>query len=94
MFSVRFTSLLLVLLLLAAPAVGQETRTHIDGTVTDSSGAALPGVTVQAANERGQSFNTFTDDAGYFRFPSIPPGTYTVTASLAGSVIGSFPWAG
>ena len=85
MHRARFTSLLLVLLLLAtASAVGQETRTHIDGTVTDSSGAALPGVTVEALNERGQRFQTVSDDAGYFRFPSIPPGTYTVTSSLAG----------
>jgi hypothetical protein len=80
----RYVSLAILVLAVAMPIAAQETRTHIEGTVTDSSGAALPGVSVEALNERGQRFQTLTDNSGYFRFPAVPPGTYTVTASLAG----------
>lgn len=73
-----------VLLLSAVSAVAQETTAAIQGTITDSSGAALPGVTVEAVSSRGQKFTTSTDSAGRYRFPSLPPGSYTVTAMLAG----------
>jgi hypothetical protein len=73
-----------VLLLSAVSAVAQETTAAIQGTITDSSGAALPGVTVEAVSSRGQRFTASTDSAGRYRFPSVPPGVYTVTATLGG----------
>jgi hypothetical protein len=73
-----------VLLLTAIPAVAQETTAAIQGTITDAQGAALPGVTVEAVSDRGQRFSAVSDGSGHYRFPSIPPGTYTVTATLAG----------
>ena len=69
---------------LAIPAVGQETNASIAGDVTDSSGALLPGVTVEALSTRGQRFTTETDANGRYRFPAVPVGTYTITARLAG----------
>lgn len=75
----------LALLLVAAfPLAAQETTSAIVGTVTDASGAALPGVTVEAVSDRGQRFSAVTDAQGRYRFPSVPPGRYTITGSLAG----------
>ncbi|HVS30444.1 MAG TPA: carboxypeptidase-like regulatory domain-containing protein, partial [Thermoanaerobaculia bacterium] len=74
----------LLVLLLAMPTVAQETTSSIQGTVTDQTGAALPGVSVEALNTRGQRFTATTDSSGTYRFPALPPGTYTITATLAG----------
>jgi hypothetical protein len=56
------------------------------GAVTDSSGAVLPGVTVEAASpaliERVRT--AITDGSGRYRIEDLRPGTYTVTFSLAG----------
>ncbi len=74
----------LALLLAAFPLAAQETTSSITGTVTDASGAALPGVTVEAVNQRGQRYNSVTDGSGVYRMPAVPPGNYTVTATLSG----------
>jgi hypothetical protein len=72
------------LCLLADCALSQTTG-GIQGTVTDSSGAVLPGVTVEAKSVNLQgSRSATTDSGGGYRFPALPPGTYTVKASLAG----------
>jgi hypothetical protein len=68
----------------ALPLLAQEQTASLQGVVTDQSGAALPGVTVEAVNAKGQRFSTQTDNAGRYIFPSVPPETYTVTATLAG----------
>src|SRR5215210_2148197 len=74
----------LLLLVMAIPVVAQEQTSSIEGTITDGSGAALPGVTVEAVSSKGQKYSAQTDSSGKYRFPSIPPGQYTVTATLAG----------
>ncbi|HJZ72114.1 MAG TPA: TonB-dependent receptor [Vicinamibacterales bacterium] len=77
--------LLLAIVLTASAAVAQEQRGSIDGIVKDSSGAVLPGATVEANNPAtGATLATFTDASGRFRFPSVQTGTYAVTASLGG----------
>lgn len=73
-----------VLLLAAIPVSAQETTSSIQGTVTDQSGAALPGASVEAVNENGRKYTTTTDAAGHYQLPSVLPGTYTVSARLAG----------
>lgn len=73
-----------MLLVAAMPLLAQEQTASIQGAALDGSGAALPGVTVEAVNTRGQRFNTVTDNSGHYRFPSVPPGMYSVTASLSG----------
>jgi hypothetical protein len=82
---VRTLAALLGLCLLAAPAAAQEQRASIEGTVKDNTGAVLPGVTVDAKNlSQGGVATAVTDGGGYFRFPSLAPGAYEVTAKLSG----------
>jgi hypothetical protein len=69
--------------LLPAAAYAQAS---IAGSAKDSSGATLPGVTVEAASpvliEKVRT--TTTDDRGLFRIVNLPPGSYTVTFQLPG----------
>ena len=66
-------------------AQGASTAT-ITGVAKDSSGAVLPGVTVEASSpaliEKIRS--TVTDDRGQYRLPELRPGLYTVTFTLPG----------
>jgi hypothetical protein len=72
-------------LAIAAPALGQDTRGSIQGVITDSSGGAMPGVTVEARSTALVGIATaVTDDRGNYRFPALPPGIYEVTAALQG----------
>jgi hypothetical protein len=81
----RFTLVLSVCLLLLAPIVVAQTTGTIEGTVSDQNGGALPGVTVEitSPNLQGQRVATTGND-GRFRFVSVPPGAYKVTANLSG----------
>ncbi len=82
---VRTLAALLGLCLLAAPATAQEQRASIEGTVKDNTGAVLPGVTVDAKNlSQGGVASAVSDAGGFFRFPSLAPGAYEVTAKLSG----------
>jgi outer membrane receptor protein involved in Fe transport len=81
----RFTLVLSVCLLLLAPIVVAQTTGTIEGTVTDQNGGALPGVTVEITSPNLQGTRTATTgNDGRFRFVSVPPGPYKVTANLSG----------
>ena len=83
----RFTcvALAVAFLVLGLPLLAQEQTASIQGLITDASGAALPGVTVEASSsDRGQKLSVQSDSSGHYRFPSVPPGIYTVTATLSG----------
>jgi hypothetical protein len=67
----------------ASPLAAQETRGSIEGIVKDSSGAVLPGATVEAKSAAGTA-STVTDSSGVFRFPSLIPGQYEIQATLQG----------
>jgi len=57
----------------------------ISGTVQDSSGAMIPGVTILAINvDAGQQSTTITDGSGRYEFPDLKPAKYTLSASLPG----------
>jgi hypothetical protein len=78
------TLLLVSVLLPAAPAFAQQTGA-IRGTVTDTQGGALPGVTVEASSPVLPSARvTVTEGNGEYRLPALPPGTYTVSFTLSG----------
>ena len=75
----------LAVLALSAPALAQETRGSIEGIVKDTSGAVLPGVTVEARSPALVGVSTaITDAQGTYRFPALAPGVYEVSATLAG----------
>ena len=75
-----------VLLLPRAAAAQQATASGIAGVVRDTSGAVLPGVTVEAASpaliERVRS--VVTDSEGRYNIVDLRPGTYGVTFTLTG----------
>jgi len=59
----------------------------IAGTVTDASGAVLPGVTVTLTNAQGTvggNQETMTDERGAYQFLRLVPGSYSVKAVLQG----------
>src|SRR6266550_6403649 len=72
------------LIALAVPICAQEQTATIEGAITDGTGAALPGVTVEAVGANGQHFTAITDSSGKYRFPAVPPGDYALNASLVG----------
>jgi hypothetical protein len=69
----------------ASLASAQTTTGTILGEVKDSTGGRLPGVTVNLLNQaNGATREAVTDELGTYRFTALPPGTYTITAELAG----------
>src|SRR5437870_2016455 len=72
--------------LILSSAVPAQQAAAIAGAVRDTSGAVLPGVTVEAASpvliEKVRS--VVSDDTGQYRSVGLRPGTYTVTFSLPG----------
>lgn len=80
----RFICLLATILVFAVPMLAQEQTVSLRGVVTDQDGIALPGVVVTATSDRGVTFTSSTDSSGWYRFASVPPGTYTLTAELSG----------
>ena len=76
---------LLALMAIAVPARAQRTTGEIVGTVTDESGAVLPGVTVtiRGAGVPGAP-TVVTSETGAYRFPALPPGEYSLEFALQG----------
>ncbi len=82
----KFLVPLMIVLLLTPLAFSQSRETgSITGTVTDESGSPLPGVTVTISSPSLMGTRSAVTDArGVYRFPALPPGTYTVKAELQG----------
>lgn len=83
----RILTTVLLTLVIATPAAAQAVSGSIEGTVRDrASGDPLPGVTVTVRSDVLVSGNrvAVTDVAGRYRFPSLPPGVYSLEADLAG----------
>ena len=58
-----------------------QTTGTISGTITDATGAVIPGAKITLTNKAtGQSQTTTTNSAGYYIFPNLPAGTYDVSA--------------
>ncbi len=80
----RSFAALFAITLFAWPAAAQEQRGSIEGVVRDASNAVLPGVTVTVAGGSGITLDTTSDAEGVYRFPSLAPGVYKVSANLQG----------
>jgi hypothetical protein len=78
--------LLAFIFLLHCPVSNAQTfRGTILGTVTDSSGAAMAGVTVSIKNvDTGLTRNVVTSDDGSYSAPELPIGNYSVSVSKEG----------
>src|SRR5579871_2286037 len=64
---------------------GQSATGTISGTVADSSGAVIPKAKVVLTDEAtGSKRETVANNAGVFNFPSVYPGSYSVTVSADG----------
>ncbi|MGA8069326.1 MAG: carboxypeptidase-like regulatory domain-containing protein, partial [Terriglobales bacterium] len=82
--SVKILWVLLVMVLGSGAALAQFSSS-IEGTVTDSTGAIVASAqVVLTAVDTGVTNSTETNSAGYYRFPSLGPGTYKVTATVKG----------
>ncbi len=85
----RLFALVALLMLLAGAAAAQTTTGEIVGTVRDAQGAAVPGSTVTITSaDTGLVRTQTTTDVGFFRFPALPTGTYTLSAEKAGFAVG------
>ncbi len=68
-----------------APLVAQSTTSDVTGVVTDSSGAVVPGATVELTNTQTQEKRVFTSGGGgEFTFTLLKPGKYSLSVTAAG----------
>src|SRR5262245_4202952 len=80
----RFLAVILVCLL-ATVAWSQVSTSRVEGTVTDSTNAAVAGANVRATNEgTGVTNEVTTTSAGTYNIPSLTPGLYTITVTVKG----------
>lgn len=78
-------ALSLVLLVLGLPALAQLDRGTVTGTVTDPTGAAVPGVRVTFLHRAtGVRSTTASTDAGQYTQPGLPAGAYEITFDAQG----------
>jgi hypothetical protein len=76
--------LIVAFTLLTLPVTALAQEAAVSGTITDTSGAVLPGVTVRAVHEStGNAFETVTDIRGAYRL-AVRVGTMRITAQLPG----------
>src|SRR5947208_5572963 len=79
-----FTALVAIGAILMLPVSGHAQESTVSGTVTDPSGAVIPGVTVTATHtESGNKFEAVTDERGGYRL-LVRVGNFRVTAELPG----------
>jgi hypothetical protein len=82
---IAFLLVVLLMFPLVSTAVAQVTTATIVGTITDSSGAALPGASVTARNvDTGFLRSVPSDSVGAYRLEFLPIGNYVVEAALDG----------
>ncbi|MEJ2007698.1 MAG: carboxypeptidase-like regulatory domain-containing protein, partial [Acidobacteriota bacterium] len=76
---------LIMLMIFAVPAWSQLGRASITGTVTDPSGAVIPGVSVLAVNQdTGVKFSGVTNSVGIYRVMDLPVGNYSISFKKGG----------
>src|SRR5260370_33313362 len=82
----RVRVLLTILILSSASLADVQFDTgHVAGFVRDASNAPIPGATVTVQNEGNRDRRVaVSDGTGYYAFPDLPVGSYSVTVELAG----------
>ena len=85
LFSMTPVALLLCLLLFGPVVLAQQGRGTIFGTVTDATGAVVPGATVTVTNTATNlGATTITNDSGYYSVPNLLVGGYSVAVTKEG----------
>src|SRR3989441_7389974 len=80
-----FAARMLLCLVISTHAFAQTSNATLGGTVSDSTGALIPGVNVTATNTAtGIVTTVLSNEAGAYQFASLQTGTYKVTAELPG----------
>src|SRR5215475_5297670 len=80
-----FAASTVLCLLLSLTAFSQSENATVGGTVQDSTGAFIPGVSVTATNTAtGVVTTVVSNEAGAYQFASLQPGTYDLKAELPG----------
>jgi hypothetical protein len=75
----------LCILVLSVQVFSQSSNASLSGTISDSTGSLVPGVTVNATNVATGIKNTsVSNNAGVYSFPSLIPGAYKVSAEKSG----------
>jgi hypothetical protein len=81
----RHVSLALLFLALAVTTMHSQSLARIDGIVADQTKAIVVGAKITIRNsDTGLLTSQVSDSAGQYVFPSVLPGTYKLTAQLAG----------
>ncbi len=81
----RWVCALAAALLIATPALGQEYRGRVQGSLTDEAQLAVPGAQVTLRNDAtGVTTTRISGPEGRYLFDYVDPGTYTLTADLSG----------
>ena len=71
--------------LIASAMLFAQSQGTIQGTVSDDSGAVIPGATVTISNDdTGVTINTSTNEVGFYTAPGLNPGPYTISVSSDG----------
>lgn len=84
-FAIRAALFLTTVWFLSGGAMAQTVNGGFHGTVSDSTGAVLPGATVEAKNLATNAVRqSQADDAGLYTITQLPPGHYAITASKTG----------
>src|SRR5207244_1739058 len=80
-----FIAALLVCLVLPAITFAQSSNATVSGSVSDVSGALIPGVSITAANtQTGIVTTVLSNESGTYNFASLQPGVYNFSAELSG----------
>jgi outer membrane receptor protein involved in Fe transport len=83
--TVSFTALLAAVLICSPDRAFAQLTAQINGTITDPTGAVIPGAAVSVENEQtGIRWEAFTNDAGYYTVPLLQPGSYRITVQTEG----------
>src|SRR5262249_15721572 len=81
----RFAICIAIVVLAISQGFGQNVNATLGGTVTDSTGAVLPGATVTISGiDTGVKTTTISNESGAYQFSSLQAGNYRVAAELPG----------
>jgi protocatechuate 3,4-dioxygenase beta subunit len=79
-----FVTMFVLVIVGAVPALADAPQTGtLEGRVLDAGGGPLPGITVTLVGDRGEQ-TTVTGEQGRYLFGLLPPGVYTVMATVEG----------